>query len=274
MAGMDLLLEHVPAAPLRELVVSAVGYRSGPLPGGVHRGLPSCSSTLVFELADELIVHAGHESVAAHGVLAGLHTRPVTIDASRAQEGVQYALSPLGLRALQTVGPVELRNRTLDLTDILGADGRRLLAQLLETHDWDERFRLVDDVLIGLLGRPPVRPEVGEAWRLITHSSGRLPIAEVAARVGWGRRHLSEQFRDATGLTPKEAARVARFEAVQALLRHPCRRSLVDIAAVCGYADQAHLSRDWREFSGVSMGTWLREELPFLQDPAHAAAAD
>ncbi|RBP64249.1 AraC-like DNA-binding protein [Brevibacterium sanguinis] len=273
---MDLLIDHVPAAPLRHVVLSAVGYRASPLPGGVHRGLPSLGATLVVELAGPLRVSGDFGRVAAHGVLAGLHTRPVAIDADREQEGLQYALSPWGLRALARASPAELCNHSLDLAEVLGTPGARLVERLHGTADWGERFRLLDDALIALLIRdvPPLRPEVGEAWRLIAASSGRLTISEVAARVGWGRRHLSEQFRQVTGLTPKEAARIARFTAARDLLRTSARPSLADIAAVCGYSDHSHLSREWRSLAGVSARTWMREELPFLQDADGPTAAD
>ena len=42
--------------------------------------------------------------------------------------------------------------------------------------------------------------------------------------------------------------------------------SLAEVAARTGYADQAHLTREWRDLAGVPPMTWLREERPFLQD--------
>jgi AraC-like DNA-binding protein len=113
-----------------------------------------------------------------------------------------------------------------------------------------------------------VPPEVREAWRLVQRSAGRCRVEDLAAHVGWSRRHLSEQFRLATGLPPKQAARIARFEATRRLLADPRRPPLAEVAARCGYADQPHLAREWRALAGCSVGTWLREELPFVQDSA------
>ena len=41
---------------------------------------------------------------------------------------------------------------------------------------------------------------------------------------------------------------------------------LAEAAHRCGYADQAHLTREWVALAGCPPSTWLREEFPFLQD--------
>ena len=263
---------HLPAGPLRPFLTAAHGYRVPANPTGVHRGLPSRDLTLVLELRAPLRVVGLGDPVAAHGVLGGLHTGPALIDASAPQEGLQYGLTPWGARALFGVPARELRGSAVDLGLVLGrAATDRLVERLQGTAGWAERFSLVDALLARRLaasGRyaTEVPPEVAEAWRLLHATGGRVAVTTVAAHVGWGPRHLSEQFRLATGLTPKEAARVTRFEAVRRRLTGPGHLRLVDIAADCGYADQPHLAREWRALAGCSIGTWLREELPFVQD--------
>jgi AraC-like DNA-binding protein len=218
----------------------------------------------------------GGGPVAAHGVVGGLHTAPALIEALTPQEGLQYALTPLGAQALLGVPAVELSGYAVDLVDVVGSRANRLLAELHDAPEWSERFRLVDDTLLERLGGDDVAipPEVAEAWRMIFASDGRIRVGTLATHVGWGRRHLSERFRIATGVTPKQAARIARFESVRAVLTDPRRPSLAEIAVRCGYADQAHLAREWRALAGCSIGTWLREELPFIQDHSLADAAE
>ena len=275
---MSLVL-HVPPAPLRPLVSAAAGYRAPAYPAGVHRGLPSRHLTLVVELLAPLTVSGLGRPVSAHGVVGGLHTGPALIAADRPQEGLQYGLTPLGARVLLGMPGGELRDRVDDLTAVLGPAAPRLVDRLRSTTSWEERFALLDAALLERLSAtrwgtapPDVPAEVAEAWRVIQMSRGAVAVADVAAHVGWGRRHLGERFRHVTGLTPKEAARVARFERAQELLRTR-RPPLADLAVTCGYADQPHLAREWRAMTGASITTWMREELPFVQDAAPAAAA-
>lgn len=258
---------HIPPAPLRPFIAVAYGYSVPANPTGVHRGLPSRHLTLVIELNQALRVSGLGSSVAAHGVVGGLHAAPVTIDASQPQEGLQYALSPLGAAALLGVPAAALGHLVVDLVDLLGAAADRLVERVGATQDWAERFRRVDGALLQRLDpRASLSDEVAEAWRLLFTTDGGVAIADVAERVGWSRRHLSERFRMATGLTPKQAARIARFEAAHRMLVTGEHRSLARVAAECGYADQPHLAREWKVLSGCSISTWLREELPFVQD--------
>ncbi len=221
---------HVPPPPLGSFVAVAHGYRAPASPSGVHRGLPSPYLTLVVELAVPLRITGLGAPVAAHAVVGGLHTTPAFIDVSAPQEGIQYALTPLGIRAL--------------LDEAL-----------------PERLRVET---------PSVPAEVTAPWRVVRASEGRARVRDVAAHAGWSRRHLSERFRLETGFTPKQAARIARFDAARRRLL--ARRSPGLVAASCGYADQAHLSREWQALAGCSVRTWLREEFPIVQDFYDVAA--
>jgi AraC-like DNA-binding protein len=99
-------------------------------------------------------------------------------------------------------------------------------------------------------------------------------VQELAAEVGWSRRHLTDRFTTEFGLAPKVAARVLRFErAVQRVRRQPTVR-LADLAAELGYADQAHLTREWQAIAGCSPRQWIAEELPNVQDQTGLVSAE
>lgn len=70
-------------------------------------------------------------------------------------------------------------------------------------------------------------------------------------------RHFIALFRDATGLAPKRYARLRRFSRVLAQAADGAIE-WATLAIDYGYCDQAHLTRDFREFSGVSPSVWQR----------------
>jgi AraC-like DNA-binding protein len=120
------------------------------------------------------------------------------------------------------------------------------------------------------------------AWHRIVESGGSVRIGDLAHETGYSRRHLTQRFAREYGLTPKQAARVVRFERSWRLLRRlersrrqsrGDRPSLAEAAAACGYYDQAHLAREWNDLAGCPPSAWLAgEELPFVQDSAAEAA--
>jgi transcriptional regulator GlxA family with amidase domain len=100
-------------------------------------------------------------------------------------------------------------------------------------------------------------------------------VEDVAREVGYSRRHLVERFTREYGLTPKQAARVARFDRSRLALQAAPRTPLATIAAGAGYFDQAHMAREWNALASVPPSRWLADEdLPFVQDePVLGAAA-
>ena len=122
----------------------------------------------------------------------------------------------------------------------------------------------------GVDGAPRVVP-IGRWW-----TGRQLEIATIprSAKVAALRRDPRVAVTiDTDGLPPKVLARVLRFERARRLLQRPDRPALADVAAVCGFYDQAHLNRDWRELAGCSPTTWLAEELPSVQDDGVAVGA-
>ena len=108
-------------------------------------------------------------------------------------------------------------------------------------------------------GRQPLAPELDWSWKRLQRTGGTIAIGALAAEVGWSRRHLTARFSHEFGLSPKVAARVIRFDRARRLLPHR-RGDLASVAARCGYADQAHMIREFHQFCGCSPTQWLAEE--------------
>lgn len=262
---------HRPPPHLRPFVHSAVGYRYEGFPPGIHRGLPSRHLSVVISLVGPIETTAPRDR--SHSLVAlasGLHAAPVTIHHDGTQHGIHLHFTPRGARRLFGMPASELAWEVVPLTDVLGV-GDGLIGRLREAGSWDERFAVLDAALTRALDTaarvPEPRAEVAFAFERLVHTAGAVDVGSLAREVGWSRRHLAQQFRTEYGLAPKVVARVLRFERARSLLVRPHRPRLADVATVCGYADQAHLTRDFSEFAGASPLAWLaEEEFPFVQD--------
>lgn len=202
-------------------------------------------------------------SITCTSFVAGLHDEHVLVASSGSQYCMQINLTPLGAYTILGLPMAELANRSVALEDVLGAGAELLVEELRDTRDWDARFDLLDATFVARLaeGRPPAAP-VAWAWRRLDETGGRLEIGSLALELGWSRKHLIARFREQIGLPPKTLARVVRFSRAMGLLTSDEPIGLAQIAYRCGYYDQAHLNRDFREFAGATPTDVLSRRLP------------
>ena len=266
----------IPAGPLRRYVAAYTGYRQRGVPPARHRGLPSPYLTLIFTLDEPLTIAAHPDPGQPAGefgtLLGGLHSAPALITHAGAQSGIQVALRPLGARALLGLPAGELAELDVPAEAVLGGVCAELRDRLRAAAGWPQRFAVLDEILLRQVGaRTDVSPEVSWAWQQLLRQGGALPVSELAAGTGWSGRHLTSRFRAEIGLTPKAAARVIRFDRTRRLLvRHLTQHAateyrLADLAADCGYFDQAHLAREFRTLAGCPPSQWLAEEFRNVQ---------
>ncbi len=193
-----------------------------------------------------------------------------------AMAGVQLDLTPEGSRALLGVPAAELTHAVVDLAAILGPDASEVNERLALLAGWPERFAALDAFLLARArrARPPAPEPVRAAWSLIAASHGTRRIGDVADAVGYSRRRLDVLFGREYGLAPKQLARIARFERAVRWLKGDPDAGLAAVAAGCGYADQAHMTRDWRAFADCPPSRWLDAERDlFVQDGSASEAA-
>jgi AraC-like DNA-binding protein len=279
MAGLEHHTRPVHPA-LRPYVVDLSGYAYGGDPPDLHRGLPSRHLTLVITLDEPLgIAWPGAPVEKFDALVGGLHSTAVHVGATPSRSGVQLALTPAAARVLLGLPAVELASTVVGLDDLLGRPARVLTEQLREAPTWDARFDLLERLFLERWtddAAHETRPEVGWAWRRLCKTGGAIGVQQLATEVGWSRRHLTDRFTAEFGLAPKVAARVLRFErAVGRLRRQPATR-LAELSATFGYADQAHLTREWQAIAGCTPRQWMVEELPNVQDfvPAWVAESE
>jgi AraC-like DNA-binding protein len=262
---------RTPSPPLRACVDRYVGYHFDGFPPGIHRGLPSRHLKFIVSLGAPIELASMPDPAqppASYAALAGgLHGRAATIVHDGTQYGVSVELTPLGARALLGLPAGALASTVVPIEDLLGQRTAELIDRLASADRWEARFAALDRVLLdGLQDARDVVPEVAWAWRRLVRTGGTVDITGLAGEVGWSRRHFTEQFRSELGVPPKVAARVLRFERARQMLGSAGHGGLARVAATCGYYDQSHLTREWRDLAGCTPSTWLAEELPSVQD--------
>ncbi len=88
-----------------------------------------------------------------------------------------------------------------------------------------------------------------------THYAESVSMTEMARLAGLSSTHFNRRFRQLLRVTPTEYLRSVRVQAAQSLLT-TTSRSLAEIAVAVGYTDQSHLTRRFREVTGMTPAAW------------------
>ncbi len=265
---------RLPAAALRPYIRHYAGYHFTGLSPGTLVGLPSSSIDLIISLAAPIELLRAPDAAQRPGsyqaLLAGLQDRPAIVGSTDTAFGLHLFFTALGARSVLGVPSADLASRIVDLSDIWGASGQHLVDALVSARTWPQRFEILDRAFLARLGNHEIdaersRTEISWAWDELARAHGCVPVQRLAREIGWSRRHFGERFRAVMGVAPKSVARVFRFERACRLIKDQ-RLPLAQVAAVCGYFDQSHLTREWHLLVGSSPQAWIARELPFLQD--------
>ncbi len=188
---------------------------------------------------------------------AGLTGGPVRVRSHGAAHCLQIDFTPLGAYRFFGRPMHELSDRMVLLDDL--EDG--LLAGLRERlgaeRTWRRRFALAEAAVITRLAEgKAVSAATAWAYARIVETGGAVRVGAIAERLEWSRKHLVARFREEVGMGPKMIARIARFNRAEALAASGAESGWADVAAACGYADQAHLVREFSAFAGATPRAW------------------
>ena len=250
----------VPCPALTGLVHGYAGFRERSTAAVQRRELPSAEVVLVVNLEAGLTVSRGPGRVAAPAAfVTGVGHSSVTTSHAGWHAALEVRIPAPAAKAVLGAPGIALAEQVVDLGDLWGTAAAELVEQLTG-QNWDRCFRVLESVLLARAARAgpaDLHPPLVYAHDLLLAHEGDLPMRDLLEATGWSRRRLAGQFNEHAGMTPKALARLVRFRHAERLLRAPGHRSVASIALTCGYCDQAHLNRDFRELAGCSPTAYL-----------------
>ena len=250
-------LRKAPSAPLRPFIDCLWwSRRAAPTCVREHM-LPTGTAQLVIALHDDPIrwSAAGQPNEWhswTRGVLHGPQSAYYQAGAKPAGTVVGISFRAGAAGELLGAPLPELLDRHVSLDALWGARGRTLHERLAATVDPESAFELLEQEMLTRLRRPLlIHPAVAYALNAGTTAAMPGGIERLRQRTGYSHRRFIELFRAAVGLGPKHFYRIQRFSSVVRRLAAG-ETKLADLAASAGYADQSHLTREFRELAGIA----------------------
>jgi AraC-like DNA-binding protein len=186
------------------------------------------------------IVYSREDGLRAVGTMTV--TQQFELGAECRTAGVRFRPGMAG--AFLRAAPSELTDQTVRLADLWGRTARELEARLDEAPE--------PGMALCAQFREPAGPPnpAQRAIEAITAANGVVNLDYIARQANLSPRQFRRRCLEESGLTPKHLCRVLRFRHASRLAHGVLRPHWSGIAADAGYFDQAHLIRDFREFTG------------------------
>ena len=243
-----------PRAALRGVVESIWVQDAAPSdePPKTHV-VPTGTVEILFHYGDPFVHLEGAERHAVpRSYITGQRTRAVIPDSTGTTGIVIASLYPWALGRLFGGAAPEMTDGYLDLRQVVSPAVVREMEDRLQRATKETRIELLQLFLLNLLQGTSANVRVEVAARHLAVASGLPRMDRLALELGLSERHFRRLFHSQVGISPKLFHRIMRFQRVMDFRTTTMPWS--QVAATCGYADQAHLIREVVAFSGRTPG--------------------
>jgi AraC-like DNA-binding protein len=255
---------HIPSPPLNSYV-NYFYYRDVPFPCSQAKMLPNPSLNLEVNLGGAFQVYEANQTqpfaICTESWWAGLRNAYHVIEWPSDIQIFIVDFKPGGAYPFLQLPLSELHNQVVSLEVIWGNFAAEIRERLYAAPTLKARFALLEQLLLSRLREAPAPyglDAVQYAVAEIAKRHGALSIRALSDHIGISQKHLIEQFKRMVGGTPKELARIYRFQYV---LHSIDPTQSVDwglVALQAHYYDQSHFINDFEAFTGQRPTDYLR----------------
>lgn len=249
---------------------------------GRERIFPDGAIELIFNLGSpQKLLHNDNPHRFTHykkSWISGERKSFITVDITPDYYGIGIRFRPGGAFPFLKIPLSELTDQVVEMDSIWGNWINEVRDQLGEAATPSLKFKILEDILLkkanGALERPPI---IDAALTRLLNLEDGLSIKTLASDLGVSQKHLIRLFDRVVGLTPKMLARILKFQKVlqcveqsassnENLSRNGASRRVhwTQIAYECGYYDQAHMIRDFQNFTGMTPTAYFAQRSPYL----------
>lgn len=169
---------------------------------------------------------------------------------------------PAGIYQLMRISAAELRDNIVRTGDLFGSQGLNLQEKLSGQAGSHKKLKLLNDFFIELAEKRAVANQVlvDASVDFITRNKGTNSINELVKHIGYTERHLERIFTECIGLSPKKFVNIVKLHNFLKLLKDKAmHNNLTAISYEAGYADQSHLIKEFRKYTGITPKEYLNK---------------
>lgn len=260
---------HFPSGNLYPYIDSIVYSEYDP-EHSVERLIPDGTVNLIMELGDEPQHTFNNQDLSVKetfkgGWISGIQQEYITISAKNTKGMVVVRFKPAGSYSVLHLPVDEIRNHVIDAELILGREISRLREKIQQQVSVNQKILTIERWLRDRINDQTV-PEavIHYAVSQAQMNPSMITIKQIIDRCGYSHRHLIQLFKKHVGIAPKPYHRILRFNKVLEKINANVPLDWANLSAQCGYYDQAHFIKEFKQFSGFSPGSFLQERGEFI----------
>jgi len=214
-----------------------------------ERLLPDGCVELILNFGERFREHKddGKAERQPQHLLVGQMTRPILITPTGSVQLLGIRFHPGGTLPFFRIPMQELTNRVTDL-EALSSEFQNDLVRSAEETSSLLKVAAVEKLLVERARSCKHDSRLVSLVTKLVQNGGQVSVDQLAMDAGVSSRQLERRFLFEVGIGPKLLSRILRFQQIfRAVDRHD--EGWAAVAADCGYYDQAHLIRDFREFA-------------------------
>ncbi|WP_018615151.1 helix-turn-helix domain-containing protein [Segetibacter koreensis] len=173
---------------------------------------------------------------------------------------------PTGFHRIFGIPMPLIINNIFEASDLVTKGIEVFNERLSAAKDLFEMKKLADKFLLSQLTNYETNAydNITSAASVICKTKGNTNIKNLAYEANMSLKSFEMKFKEQVGISPKLFARIVRFNyALMVKMKNPFK-TWIDISNDCGYYDQMHFIREFKEFAGNTPASFYKETpLPF-----------
>lgn len=225
-------------------------------PDVCERVIPTGCLQFMFHYQTPFVVFKDGESITnqPRSLVSGLAQTYTDVAAVDCSGVIAVTFHPWGACQILPFSLDELEDSSIQLYDVFGKEISKLENQLTKATCSLQRVRAIESFLTSHLIsiKPQNASFVSQSLTHILKAQGMLTMLELENRLGMSGRNLERKFAAFVGKTPKQYAKIVRFQSVVKELSKNKPIEWAQLAYAFGFADQSHLIKEFKSISGLT----------------------
>lgn len=162
--------------------------------------------------------------------------------------GVRFCTGSMG--NLFKITAKEVAGCMVDATDAL-RNKEELMSKMIFANSFDERVGIATEYFVRQISEQyEVFPLVKFSVKYILDNLGNVNVSDLEELTGYSNRYVRKVFDEHVGVSPKLLSEIVKFQwSYNVYSTSKEKVNMAELAAMCGYYDQAHMNKVYKKFA-------------------------